>query len=463
MTPSIFPRDRLSGLIRRFSRDERGNIAVIFTIALLPILSCVGAAIDYSRASRARTAMQSALDSASLMVAKNLSDGKITAAQVPTAGPAYFAALYTQTDVQSVQATATYTANSGGKGSTVDMTASGAIKSQFMQIAGFPTLGFGVTATSTWGNSLLRIALVLDNTGSMAGTKLTNLKSASKNLVDKLGALAKNSGDVMFSVVPFASAVNVGTSKASATWLRWDLWDPKSEDSYGNSYCSKGSNSWFTMAMCKGHGYTWNHNVGNPSTSNWNGCVTDRDQSYDVSDTAPSAMTTQFVADQDPYCPAAKVLPLTSTFTTVKSTIDAMVASGGTNQTIGLHWGWLSLLQQAPLNAPAEDVNNVYQHVIILFTDGQNTVNRWNGDGTMSTSSTERGKIDARMKLLCDAIKAKNTAIYAVQLDDGTGVSPVLPACASGSANFFMLDKPSEIDDAFTQIGTSISKLRVSK
>ncbi|UPJ94197.1 hypothetical protein [Bradyrhizobium sp. 172] len=190
--------------------------------------------------------------------------------------------------------------------------------------------------------------------------------------------------------------------------------------------------------------------------------MTDRDQSYDVSDALPSALTTQFVADQDPYC-LAKLLALTSTASTVKSTIDAMSANGGTNQTIGLHWGWLSLLQQAPLNAPAEDVNNVYQHVIILFTDGQNTVNRWNGDGSMTSSSTERGKIDTRMEALCTAVKAKNTTIYTVQLDDGTGVSPVLPKCASGSANFFMLSNPSEIDAAFTQIGTSISKLRVSK
>src|SRR4051812_45649183 len=150
---------------------------------------------------------------------------------------------------------------------------------------------------------------------------------------------------------------HVGTDKASAAWLRWDLWDPRSEDTSGNSYCSSGRSSWYTMAMCKGHGYTWSHSVGLPATSNWNGCVTDRDQSYDVSDAAPSALITQFVADQDPYCPT-KMLALTSTFSTVKTTIDAMAALGGTNQTIGLHWGWLSLLLQSPLNAPAEDANN---------------------------------------------------------------------------------------------------------
>jgi len=82
------------------------------------------------------------------------------------------------------------------------------------------------------------------------------------------------------------------------------------------------------------------------------------------------------VADQDLNCPAAKLLPLTSTFSTDKSTIDAMTANGGTNQTIGLQWGWLSLLRQSPLDAQIEDVNNVYQHVIVLFTGGQNTVNR---------------------------------------------------------------------------------------
>src|SRR3954453_11404554 len=245
LNPSFAP-------LGRFARDERGNIAIIFAIALLPVLSFVGAAIDYSRAAHARTAMQGALDSAALMVAKNLSDGKITADQVPTAGAAYFAALYTHTGSQNVKASATYTANNGGKGSTVTMAASGEIKSQFMQIAGFPTLDFSVGSTSTWGNNLLRIALVLDNTGSMAGTKISNLKTASKNLVDKLGALAKTPRDVMLSVIPFASAVNVGIDKVSATWLRWDLWDPRSDDSSGNSYCSSGRSSWYTMAMCKG-------------------------------------------------------------------------------------------------------------------------------------------------------------------------------------------------------------------
>jgi hypothetical protein len=32
-----------------------------------------------------------------------------------------------------------------------------------------------------------------------------------------------------------------------------------------------------------------------------------------------------------------------------------------------LQWGWLSLPQQSPLNAPAGSSNETYQHILILF------------------------------------------------------------------------------------------------
>ncbi len=452
------PSASIRALLTRFARDERGNIAVLFAIALLPILGFVGAAIDYSRAAAAKTSMQGALDSAALMIAKDLSSNTIKASDVATKGPGYFTGLYAYAGAENIQVTASYTAAaSGSKGSTVLMTASGDVKSDFMQMFGFPTLGFNTSSTATWGNSLLRVALVLDNTGSMAQyNKLSSLKTAAQNFVTQLSGLATNTGDVMISVVPFSTDVNVGTSNSGATWLRWDLWDPANTNSHGQSYCSGGSS--FTMAMCTGHHYTWNHNPGSPATSQWNGCVTDRDQSYDVSSTAPGSLVTQFPADQAIGCPT-KMVPLTTNWTTVNNTITAMTAQGSTNQTVGLQWGWLSLLQQSPLNAPSEDPNNVYQHIIVLFTDGLNTADRWYGDG--STTSTQ---VDTRMKLLCDAVKASGAVIYTVQIDtDGAGQSPVLPYCASGGSNFFMLTQASQINSAFTQIATQISKLRVSK
>jgi Flp pilus assembly protein TadG len=450
---------KLLGLLRRFTGATDGNVAIIFTIALVPIISFVGAAIDYSRANRARSAMQSALDSAALMVSKDLSAQTITTAQVSAKAQAYFNALYTDKEASGLTITATYTVGSGTTPSTVQLTGSGSITTDFMQVVGFPNMNFGTSSTATWGTELLRVALVLDNTGSMASyNKITALQSAAKSLVTQLSQLAKNDGDVYISVVPFEVDVNVGTTNVSANWLRWNLWDPKRTDSWGNTYCTYNGLYYPTLAQCEGHGGTWNHTP-TTNTSQWGGCVTDRDQNYDVSSTVPSSQQTDFPADQDMSCPAATVLPLTYNWTNVNNTIDKMSPGGGTNQTIGLQWGWLSLLQQSPLNAPAEDSTKQYQHIIILFTDGLNTLDRWYGDG--SNTSTQ---VDSRMTALCSAIKATGVTIFTVQIDtDGAGQSAVLPACATDKSHFFMLTQSSQIAAAFRQIGVEISKLRVAR
>ena len=452
---------RLRRATRRFAAAREGNIAITFAVALLPILTFVGAAIDYSRAAKARSGMQAALDSTSLMLSKDLSTGTISQSQVSTKAVSYFNALYTNKDAQGVSITATYTPGSGTTGNTVAVSGSGSIVTDFMQIAGFPTMGFNAASTSTWGTSLLRVALVLDTTGSMADyNKIGNLQTAAKNLVTQLSALAVNDGDVYLSVVPFEIDVNVGTANVGANWLRWDVWDPQNYSNAFtpyNTYCDQGY--WNTKAQCLGHGYNWNHTTGSPSHSQWNGCVGDRDQSYDTASTVPSSTATRFPADQDQNCPAAQVTPLTYNWTTVNNTINAMSPGGATNQTIGLQWGWLSLLQQSPLNAPSEDSTKQYQHIIILFTDGLNTGDRWYGD-----YSSQSSQVDARMTALCTNIKATGVQIYTVQIDtDGAGQSAVLPACASSTNNFFMLTQPSQIATAFAQIGTDIAKLRVAR
>ncbi len=445
----------------RFAAAREGNIAVTFVVALLPLLGFVGAAIDYSRAANARSAMQAALDSTSLMLSKDLSTGTITQSQISTKAVSYFTALYTNRDAQGVSITATYTPGSGSTGNTVQVNGSGSITTDFMRVAGFPTMGYGANSTATWGTSLLRVALVLDTTGSMADyNKIGNLQTAAKKLVTQLSNLVVNTGDVYISVIPFEIDVNVGTSNVGASWVRWDLWDPHNYSNPHtpyNTWCDRGS--WMTKAQCLGHGYNWTHTTGSPSHSQWNGCITDRDQSYDTTATLPSSTTTNFPADQDQNCPAAQVTPLTYNWTTINNTINAMSPGGATNQTIGLQWGWLSLLQQSPLNAPAEDPTKSYQHIIILFTDGLNTGDRWYGD-----YSSQSSQVDARMTTLCTNIKASGVTIYTVQIDtDGAGQSAVLPACASNANNFFMLTQPSQIATAFSQIGTEIAKLRVAR
>src|ERR1700737_5668984 len=71
---------RVTALISRFRRDKKANIAVIFAIALIPILTALGCAVDYSLATRMKAKLQSAADAASVAAISQKSPGVIAAA-----------------------------------------------------------------------------------------------------------------------------------------------------------------------------------------------------------------------------------------------------------------------------------------------------------------------------------------------------------------------------------------------
>lgn len=428
---------RVCSLSKRFLKNENGNIAAIFALSLLPVLSFVGVAVDYSRANSARTSMQAALDSATLMVAKEAA-GLSTAALVAKA-EGYFRALYTGSGVTGIQVTTAYTQQSGGSPAKVVMTATGSMATTFMGLIGFNSLNLSTASTASWANSKLRVAMVLDVTGSMNDSgKLTALKAAAKKLVTTLSGSAATNGDVYISVVPFAKDVNIGKTNYSQPFIDWTDWES------ANQTCD-----W------RGRNCTVN------SHSTWNGCVTDRTEPYDTASTAPTSLTTDFPAEQYDSCPAA-LLPLTYDFSSVNSKIDSLSPAGGTNQPIGLFWGWWTLRSTAPFAAPAKDPNVNYVTAIILLTDGLNTQQRnpSYGNGQVQYG----GKIDARQKILCDSIKSDGVTLYTIQVNtDGEATSTVLPYCASSPEKFFILTSSTQIMSAFDNIGASLSKLRIAK
>ncbi len=73
--------------IGRFRSDRSGNVAVIFTLALLPILSAIGVAVDYSRATQLRSKLQSAIDAASVGSVARKSPAFIAAGTMTGDGP----------------------------------------------------------------------------------------------------------------------------------------------------------------------------------------------------------------------------------------------------------------------------------------------------------------------------------------------------------------------------------------
>ena len=57
-------------LSRRLVADRRGVVAVVFALTLLPLLTAVGAAVDYSRAAAVRVDLHSAVDAAALAIGR---------------------------------------------------------------------------------------------------------------------------------------------------------------------------------------------------------------------------------------------------------------------------------------------------------------------------------------------------------------------------------------------------------
>ncbi len=66
----------------------------------------------------------------------------------------------------------------------------------------------------------LELVLALDNTGSMNSSgKMTQLKTAAKNLLATLKKAAKKPYDIKVAIVPFDKTVNLGTAYKDNDWF----------------------------------------------------------------------------------------------------------------------------------------------------------------------------------------------------------------------------------------------------
>jgi Flp pilus assembly protein TadG len=102
---------RLVREIRKLGRDERGHVAVIFTLLLVPLIGLTGGAIDYTRASAAKVAMQAALDATALALSKEAAN--LTQAQLTQKAHDYFLAAFNRPDAYDVKVNATYSNAAG--------------------------------------------------------------------------------------------------------------------------------------------------------------------------------------------------------------------------------------------------------------------------------------------------------------------------------------------------------------
>jgi hypothetical protein len=260
-------------------------------------------------------------------------------------------------------------------------------------------------------------------------------------------------GDVYVSIIPFAAAVNLGTTNYGQNWLTWA--------DYGSCSGIFFFSSGYTQALCSASGGSWSA-YSSSLKNNWTGCVSDRGDvtgpnsgNYDTNVTAPAGgnAPTLFPAVQYSACPQ-QAMGQNYNWSTMNTLINNMSPNGTTNQNIGLELGWMSLVGGGSFTAPATVSGYTYQYVIVLFTDGLNTEDHW---------YTAQSSIDARQTITCSNIKAAKIQIYTVQIStDGTPMSPLLQNCATDSSKYFYLTSASEVVSTFNTIGTNLSNLYLS-
>jgi Putative Flp pilus-assembly TadE/G-like len=190
----------------KFVQDKNGNMGMIFALSSLPVLLSVGLGVDYSRATDAQSAMQSAADSA--VLAAILDQSTTTCAlKRPGVLKSVTATIASKGWVKYNEADISISDDPDG-GCVVNFAAK--IDTSIMAIAGYPTMDLGVKATAIAAPSKkIEIALALDNTGSMGEQGMKDLRDAANDFVDIMSAKTPAT-HLKMGIVPFVAMVNPG-------------------------------------------------------------------------------------------------------------------------------------------------------------------------------------------------------------------------------------------------------------
>lgn len=424
-----------------FVTDEGGNTIMIFGLSLIPVLLMLGATADYTRYTMTRAALQQATDGAALMVASKMSP-TTTNAQAKSQAQVMLASN------SRMNSAVVDSAEISADKQTLCVNSHVSVPNAFMQMASFLTLTPSVKACASLAggtdpNATYEIALVLDNSGSMASSaggvsKMQALRTAATSFVNTMYSKSTN---VKMSVVPFAANVVVVdpavNSNRSLSWI----------DTAGNN-----SQHWITFggkSAANTAGFTNRFDVfdklkQSKSSWDWGGCFEELTYPKNVQDTAQVTgdAETQFVpflAPDEPssnsnyensyrpdnygsgvcsssvsgdwnkltrackynntasstssntpndHCPSAStqtMLQLTPTKTTITSKISQLDDGGNTNLHAGFMWGWRSISPTGPFAAGAPYASSSNRKVMVFMTDGYNN---WKAETNTVTGSS---------------------------------------------------------------------------
>lgn len=495
----------MSGAIRlsavHLLANSRGNVAMMFAVLLIPLLVLSGGAVDLNQAMNARTRLSRALDAAALAVGVQTS---IDQENAETLARNFLLANYPASETGTIRNLAVILDDINDR---VTVSAEAQVGTSFLGLIGIEHLTVGWESEVQRARRGLELVMVLDNTGSMSGSKISSLRSAALLLTDILFEDA-DPNRLHIGLVPFSSTVNVGPGLERAWWLDPDGLSPVHSENF-----SPPANRWDIYDTIRNR--------------DWLGCVEARPVPHDIEDTPPSAAApeTLFVpyfapdeSDRGSYsndylddqmggyderarmrntakythawvsgagpgwgCTARPLTPLTNDRTTIDTAIGNMIASGNTNIPNGIGWGIRVISPGEPFTEGTPFGERDTIKAMVVLTDGENVMTgrsnqnysdysgyAYSRDGRLgvvsSSSGTLANALDDRTAAACEYAKDLGIRVYTITFQvSSTSTRNMMRDCASTPYLYF--DSPSEeaLRSAFEMIAGDLTNLRLSR
>lgn len=492
--------------MRRLFHDTRAGITVPMALISAVVFVMVGLAVDGSRAFLARDKFQAALDAAALAVGTTYDDDDALDALATDFVARNFDMSGTTVNLVDVTATA----------EDVVVTGNFDLDTFFVQVFARERLTLSAQTEVKRAGGGLMVALVLDNTGSMwSNNNIGSLRGAAQALVDDVFDGKTQEDDLRFAIVPYAAAVNPGSVADDLISLP----RPYGLSSQTDETAWKGcvSERWGSHSLADTPA----------SEESWTPYYYPDgvDNSYTPGNAASivpgGVMNSNQITGPNIGCPTP-ILPLTSYKSQVDASLSSMTAwnRGGTLTDIGMAWGIRVLSPGSPFTESANqlDVKNNqpiwtslrWRKAIVLMTDGESSFynfpgggganqegtspnashssasdytayGRWNETGSNakaifssapgyvradgSTDNSTRGKLNRRIFDLCEAAKAQGIVVYTVVFTSSVGsdTREMYRACASDPGKYWYAPTQTALTTAFEQVGSDLSKLRITR
>jgi hypothetical protein len=187
---------------RRF-QSEDGNIASFSIILFSLMVMCGGLAVDLMRYEQVRTSLQQTLDRCTLAAAalqQGLDPEAVCRDYVEKAGLTQYLTNVTVTQGLNFR--------------QVEASAMAVKPTFFAGLVGIDEFEIPGTSSAEQRITDIEIAMVLDVSGSMAGAKIANLKTAAKEFVDTVLA-SDDENRTSVAIVPYNGQVNMGSLLAA--------------------------------------------------------------------------------------------------------------------------------------------------------------------------------------------------------------------------------------------------------